>query len=325
MQFNVQIVSYMAEQLVHKASINGNLKFACEFLKKKYNDTNSDNDNSLLIECSRLGPNKAITSPQSPINQQDNIGALESMNEQDEKIFKLASELLLSDENVLRKMSSQVLNEAQHLTQLNWVLNTLRKLRWKHLKLKSKDKLEQVLNNLKKIESTGSINYDSNVSETDSESESDSFNQRNKSTKANTSDLDGQLDVILEVIKEIFIQHKTQISEQLSEVQKLMSIAPDDDLLTHLQNENSLLQQEIHDLKQQSNKSSDRKTQASTSYITTNWLTGGSNSTSSLRKFSSSNSFPSKLLPTTNAPSDKNSLKLNQIITDLMPQDDTVC
>lgn len=235
MQFNVQIVSYMAEQLVHKASINGNLKFACEFLKKKYNDTNSDNDNSLLIECSRLGPNKAITSPQSPINQQDNIGALESMNEQDEKIFKLASELLLSDENVLRKMSSQVLNEAQHLTQLNWVLNTLRKLRWKHLKLKSKDKLEQVLNNLKKIESTGSINYDSNVSETDSESESDSFNQRNKSTKANTSDLDGQLDVILEVIKEIFIQHKTQISEQLSEVQKLMSIAPDDDLLTHLQ------------------------------------------------------------------------------------------
>ena len=169
------------------------------------------------------------------VNQQDNIGALESMNEQDEKIFKLASELLLSDENVLRKMSSQVLNEAQHLTQLNWVLNTLRKLRWKHLKLKSKDKLEQVLNNLKKIESTGSINYDSNVSETDSESESDSFNQRNKSTKANTSDLDGQLDVILEVIKEIFIQHKTQISEQLSEVQKLMSIAPDDDLLTHLQ------------------------------------------------------------------------------------------
>jgi hypothetical protein len=183
MQFNCQIVSYMAEQLVHKASMNGSLKFACEFLRKKY---------------------KSHNSPKSVNNDSENMNVIESMNEQDEKIFKLASELLLSDENTLRKLSSQVLNEAQHLNQLNWVLNTLRKLRWKHLKLKSKDKLEQVLNNLKKIESNSTSHGVSDGSETDSDSELDQndclFDSQNKSIKLNntSNDLDSQLNVILE-------------------------------------------------------------------------------------------------------------------------------
>jgi len=173
----------MAEQLVHKASMNGSLKFACEFLRKKY---------------------KSHNSPKSVNNDSENMNVIESMNEQDEKIFKLASELLLSDENTLRKLSSQVLNEAQHLNQLNWVLNTLRKLRWKHLKLKSKDKLEQVLNNLKKIESNSTSHGVSDGSETDSDSELDQndclFDSQNKSIKLNntSNDLDSQLNVILE-------------------------------------------------------------------------------------------------------------------------------
>lgn len=34
-QFNAQIVSYMGEQLIHKAALNGYLKFACDLLRKK--------------------------------------------------------------------------------------------------------------------------------------------------------------------------------------------------------------------------------------------------------------------------------------------------
>ena len=34
-KFNNQIVSYMAEQLIHKAALNGHLKFACEIMRKK--------------------------------------------------------------------------------------------------------------------------------------------------------------------------------------------------------------------------------------------------------------------------------------------------
>lgn len=37
------------------------------------------------------------------------------------------------------------------------------------------------------------------------------------------------------VIKDVFTQHKIQVSEQLDEVQKIMSISSDNDLLTHLQ------------------------------------------------------------------------------------------
>lgn len=34
-QFNAQIVTYMGEQLIHKAALNGYLKFACDLLRKK--------------------------------------------------------------------------------------------------------------------------------------------------------------------------------------------------------------------------------------------------------------------------------------------------
>lgn len=33
--FNAQIVTYMGEQLIHKAALNGYLKFACDLLRKK--------------------------------------------------------------------------------------------------------------------------------------------------------------------------------------------------------------------------------------------------------------------------------------------------
>jgi len=122
MQFNSQIVTYMAEQLVHKASLNGNLKFACDFLRKKLHSSSHEQ-----------------------VESNETASILSTRSEQDEKIFKLASELLLSDEQQLRKLSSHVLNEAQHMQQLNCVLNTLRKLRWKHLKFKSKEKLENVV------------------------------------------------------------------------------------------------------------------------------------------------------------------------------------
>lgn len=42
-------------------------------------------------------------------------------------------------------------------------------------------------------------------------------------------------------MKDISTRHKEQISEQLSEVQKLMSISSDDDLLAHLQYTNEIL------------------------------------------------------------------------------------
>lgn len=34
-QFNTQIVTYMGEQLIHKAALNGYLKFTCDLLRKK--------------------------------------------------------------------------------------------------------------------------------------------------------------------------------------------------------------------------------------------------------------------------------------------------
>ena len=144
-------------------------------------------------------------------------------NEQDEKIFKLASELLLSDEDCLRKLSSQVLNEASHLTQLNCVLNTLKKIRSKHLKV-----------DMACIEQIG----------LDDEEES-SYQKK----EADDELMDAQLNYILDVIRDVFVQHESQISEQLIEVHKLMSISSDDDLIAHLQSQNFELHQEINQLK----------------------------------------------------------------------------
>jgi hypothetical protein len=56
----------------------------------------------------------------------------------------LASELLLSDEDSLKNLSAQVLNEAKHLTQLNCVLSTLNKIRTKYLKNGGNGCLEQL-------------------------------------------------------------------------------------------------------------------------------------------------------------------------------------
>lgn len=159
MQFNSQIVSYMAEQLVHKSALNGNLKYACDMLRKKHSTAGSNdmisskNSSSLLIECTSLVNTGCQQT--SPITGKHHVDNSSDMNNssyltfdssmQDEKIFKLASELLQSDDISLRKLSAQVLNEAQHLTQLNCILNTLCKIRWKHLKLKSNDKIENAM------------------------------------------------------------------------------------------------------------------------------------------------------------------------------------
>lgn len=115
-ELNSQVTSYMAEQLIHKAALNGNLKFACEILRKKSDAALDPSSNAKV---------------QSPTGQVLNVV---NVSEQDEKIFKLASELLLSDEDSLRKLSAQVLNEVQHLTQLNCVVNTLKKLRIRYLR-----------------------------------------------------------------------------------------------------------------------------------------------------------------------------------------------
>ena len=180
MQFNSQIVSYMGEQLVHKSALNGSLKFACDLLRKKYAASQSTEhaaSHSLLIECKHLM--KSGNGGGGGVGG----GQLTCNNEQDEKIFKLASELLLSDESSLRKLSAQVLNEAQHLTELNFVLNALRKIRWKHLKLRTKDSIEQTLKDVRgftntdsqeaQVESGGSgggFETDSDLSETESDS-----------------------------------------------------------------------------------------------------------------------------------------------------------
>ncbi len=210
MQFNCQIHSYMAEQLVHKACLNGNLKFACDFLKKKYL-LNTTSDSNLNTNNNNNNNKDDESSSSSSIQQ----------NEQDDKIFKLASELLLSDENTLRKLSTQVLNEAQHLNQLDWVLNTLRKLRWKHLNLKSKNKLDLVLNNL------------NDFNDDDEDDEEEYYEDDADDEECFKSLLDSNN--LIQIIKDVFNEHKLQLSEQLSQVQKLMSIVPDDDLLTNLQ------------------------------------------------------------------------------------------
>lgn len=315
MQFNSQIVSYMAEQLVHKSALNGNLKFACEVLKKKAEDSiNAQMNNcSLLIECKKLNSNQQ-SSPSSSSDNNSYLPPLSTMNVQDDKIFKLASELLLSDDNSLRKLSSQVLNEAQHLTQLNVILNTLRKIRWKHLKLKTKEKLEQTVTDLDQADKeNGREGSSGKLSESDDEDETDDSGE-----EQDVELEEEKLDYILNVIKDVFIEHKCQISEQLTEVQKIMSMSADDDLLTHLQTENSILQEELQKFKCKSLTSDKKATNNSM------WLAGNtsppsntglsspySSGATSLRKFNSTVPL-TKSSPTTQS-------------LDSQTQDDTVC
>lgn len=72
------------------------------------------------------------------------VTTVQQHSEQDEKLLKLASELLLSDEDSLKNLSAQLLNEAKHLTQLNCVLSTLNKIRNKYLKQAANGCLEQL-------------------------------------------------------------------------------------------------------------------------------------------------------------------------------------
>ena len=204
-KFNNQILSYMAEQLIHKAALNGHLKFACELLRKKSDQSDNNSNNPTL------------------------------KSEQDEKIFKLASELLLSDEDSLRKLSAQLLNEAQHLNQLNCVLNSLNKLRFKNLSYtQNKKLLGEFIKNL------DIPDMDQQPEDADEELNKLIGDLNNEIYYQDPSCQDEklqntQLNYILDVIKNIFVQHKEQISQQLNEVHKLMSISSDDDLLAHLQ------------------------------------------------------------------------------------------
>ena len=218
-KFNNQIVSYMAEQLIHKAALNGHLKFACEIMRKKSSEL-LDGDAS-SVACSSDTKKNSFSLANSN---------LAFDNEQDEKVFKLASELLLSDEDCLRKLSSQVLNEASHLTQLYCVLNTLRKIRWKHLKceMSSIEKLSDKDDDFE-LEVGGGGGGEAVIVELE--------------------ERESNLNYILDVIRNVFVQHEFQISEQLSEVHKLMSISSDEDLLAHLQNQNFELHQELNQLK----------------------------------------------------------------------------
>ncbi len=215
-KFNNQIVSYMAEQLIHKAALNGHLKFACEILRNKKKETSSSASNDYCV------------SSDSSILK----------SEQDEKIFRLASELLQSDEDSLRKLSAQLLNESQHLTQLNMVLSSLSKLRLKSLSSRRQvgDMLTGILEGQEEDQELDKLIQDLNNDTVFCDGESMKTGQdvvgvcgQDEKQKSE------QLSYVLDVIRGVFMQHKQQISEQLTEVHKLMSISSDDDMLSHLQ------------------------------------------------------------------------------------------
>ena len=145
------------------------------------------------------------------------VSSQSAASEQDEKLLKLASELLLSDEDSLKSLSAQLLNEAKHLTQLNCVLAALNKIRAKYVKQAANGCLERL----------SAVDVDALV-------DTDASNAQLALPNAFATD-SSNINYILEVIQDIFVQHKLQISEQLNEVRKLMSISSDDDLISHLQ------------------------------------------------------------------------------------------
>jgi hypothetical protein len=199
-QFNTQIISYMAEQLIHKSALNGHLKFACELLRKKFESPtvipsikNCNNINN--SSPSGVSNNNAVTNLTSSVQPNANLSNGLNINEQDEKIFKLASELLLSDEDSLRKLSTQVLNEAQHLNQLNCVLNTLRKYRWKHLSSNNNlEMIKKAYESLKQQQQNNSSDLTNN-----SESDFEDLEQINsESNDQEKNDQNNELNYILE-------------------------------------------------------------------------------------------------------------------------------
>ncbi len=94
---NRQLITYMSEQLMHKAIINGQLKFVCDVLRQKQTSTGfcltSSNSGSNLIKTKRNSLH---------IDSANDAADMDSMS-RDENICKIASELLLYDEDSLRK------------------------------------------------------------------------------------------------------------------------------------------------------------------------------------------------------------------------------
>jgi chromosome segregation ATPase len=135
LKYNQHVLTYITEQIVHKATLNGHLKFACELLRKKCTDSlilipNASSSSSSSASAGGGTINNTITTASStPIvstscsqantfssvmnNTQINSlssngstnGNLHEFNSltRDEKICKIASELLLCDEDSLRK------------------------------------------------------------------------------------------------------------------------------------------------------------------------------------------------------------------------------
>jgi hypothetical protein len=135
LKYNQHVLTYITEQIVHKATLNGHLKFACELLRKKCTDSlilipNASSSSSSSASAGGGTINNTITTASStPIvstscsqantfssvmnNTQINSlssngstnGNLHEFNSltRDEKICKIASELLLCDEDSLKK------------------------------------------------------------------------------------------------------------------------------------------------------------------------------------------------------------------------------
>jgi chromosome segregation ATPase len=113
-KYNQNVLTYITEQIVHKATLNGHLKFACELLRKKCTDSlilipnvpsaaaavtssTSTTPTIVSIPTNNFGLNNQITA--NSFTQINDFGNLS----RDEKICKIAGELLLCDEDSLRK------------------------------------------------------------------------------------------------------------------------------------------------------------------------------------------------------------------------------
>ena len=135
--YNQQIVSYISEQLIHKAALGGQLKFACELVRRRSEQHllggggggQQASDAPLSVAgSSTTTATTAAAATTASMGSRAEL-AMAPKDAQDEKIFRLASELLLSEQDAVRKLSTSMLNEAQHLSQLGVVVNTLRKMR----------------------------------------------------------------------------------------------------------------------------------------------------------------------------------------------------
>jgi hypothetical protein len=151
-----QMITYMSEQLMHRAIMNGQLKFVCEAIRKNQGQCSTSAGSCLT----------ASNNGSSLIKTKRTNDTAHDETSRDENIFRIASELLLYDEDSLRRygvwflalacianlfsnfillsrLSGQLLNEAEHLNQLDCVLRTVRKLRRKQYFTVTKE-MEQI-------------------------------------------------------------------------------------------------------------------------------------------------------------------------------------